>query len=69
MIKVINNKQKSTVWFGNLDVGDTFLWNEVLYIKCNDNLGALSLSCGGEYEELGVNEMVLPVDIEIKIKR
>jgi hypothetical protein len=69
MIKIIDNGKRSTMWFGDLDVGDTFLWNEQLFIKSNEHLGALNLDCGGEYEELGVDEQVIPVDIEIKVIR
>lgn len=69
MIKIIDNGKRSTMWFGELDVGDTFLWNEQLFIKSNERLGALNLDCGGEYEELGVDEQVIPVDIEIKVVR
>ena len=69
MIKVIDYGKRSTMWFGDLNVGDTFLWNEALYIKCNDESGALNLDCGGEYEELNIDTQVIPVDIEIKVVR
>lgn len=70
MIKIIDDgKNRSTIWFDDLNVGDTFLWNEELYIKCSEPMGALNLDCGGKYEELSVDTQVIPVDIEIKIVR
>ena len=69
MIKIIDNGKRSTMWFSDLNVGETFLWNEQLFIKSNESLGALNLDCGGEYEELGVDERVIPVDVEIKVVR
>ena len=68
MIKVIDYGKRSTMWFGDLNVGDTFLWNEQLYIKCHDT-AALNLDCGGEYELIEVDEQVIPVDIDIKVVR
>lgn len=69
MIKIIDNGKRSTMWFSDLNVGETFLWNEQLFIKSNESLGALNLDCGGEYEELDVDERVIPVDVEIKVVR
>ena len=69
MIKIIDNGKRSTMWFSDLNVGETFLWNEQLFIKCNESLGALNLDCGGEYEELSEDEQVIPVDVEIKVVR
>lgn len=69
MIKIIDDGKRSTMWFCDLAVGETFLWNEQLFITCNESLGALNLDCGGEYEELGADELVIPVDVEIKVIR
>lgn len=69
MIKIIDDEKRSTVWFNDLDVGDTFLWNEQLFIKSSEPIGVLNLDCGGRYEELDVEEEVIPVDIEIKVIR
>lgn len=71
MIKIINNEKKvTTEWFGDLDVGDTFIHNGKLYIK-SDKIEdrALNLSHEGDWEELSVDLEVTLVDIEIKIIR
>lgn len=68
MIKIINDKQKAAEWFGNLDVGDTFIYGEELYIKSDKALyRALNLSNKGDWEEFRAVSLVIPVDIEIKI--
>ena len=66
MIKIIDNEKKSTMWFGDLNIGDTFLYNEQLYIKCYQG-EAINLSNEAEFEELDVGTLVTLVDIEIKI--
>ena len=69
MIKVIDNRKKvETEWFSDLNIGDTFLCAEQLYIKCNDD-EALNLAAGGEFEKVNIDIQVIPVDVEIKIIR
>ncbi len=71
MIKIINDEKKETTErFGDLDVGDTFIFNGELYIK-SDKIQdrALNLSHEGDWEEFGEDLIVFPVDIEIKIIR
>lgn len=70
MIKIINNEKIATEWFGDLDVGDTFIHNGELYIKSDKIQNrALNLSHEGDWKELSVGLEVTPVDIEIKIIR
>jgi hypothetical protein len=71
MIKIIDDKKKiGTEMFEDLDVGDTFLYGGKLYIKCDKIRDmALNLSDEGDLEELNADELVIPVDVEIKIIR
>lgn len=70
MIKIIDYGKRSTIWFCDLNVGDTFLWNEQLYIKSDDERNtALNLDEGGEPEKLNDDTQVISVDIEIKVVR
>ena len=71
MIRVIDDKKKiGTEMFKDLDVGDTFLYREKLFIKCDKIRDmALNLSDEGDLEELNVDTPVIPVDVEIKIIR
>jgi hypothetical protein len=68
MIKIIDNEKRSTMWFGDLHIGDTFLYNNQLYIKCYAG-EAINLSKEAEFEELDVGTLVILVDIEIKVIR
>lgn len=70
MIKIVSDMRNSTVNINNLNVGDTFILNENLYIMSDEvSLGALNLSYGGEYEEFDAETAVIPVDVEIKVVR
>ena len=71
MIKVIDNEKKvTTEWFGDLDVGDTFILDGKLYIKSDKIQNrALNLSLNGDWEQLNEDLAVVLVDIEIKIIR
>ena len=68
MIKVIDDGQRSTVWYGDLEDGDTFLYNELLFIRF-DERWAINLSDEGERWEMPVDRQVIPVDVEIKVIR
>jgi len=71
MIKVVSETKNSTVCISNLNIGDTFIHNEDLFIISDDAiLGTLNLSHGGMYDEFVDGEtQVIPVDIEIKVIR
>lgn len=70
MIKIVNTMKNSTVNINNLNVGDTFILSDYLFIMSDDvNLGALNLSDGGVYEEFDTETQVIPVDVEIKVIR
>ena len=70
MIKVVSEMKNSTACIGNLNIGDTFIYKEQLYIMSDEvNYVALNLSYGGEYEEFDGETQVIPVDIEIKVIR
>lgn len=68
MIKVIDDGQRATVWYGDLEDGNTFLYNELLFIKF-DERWAINLSDGGEHWEMPIDRQVIPVDVEIKVIR
>ena len=64
MIKIVSDMRNSTININSLNVGDTFILSENLFI-----IGALNLSYGGEYEEFDAETAVIPVDVEIKVMR
>ena len=68
MIKIVDDGKRSTMWFGDLNIGDTFLCDGLLYIKCYEG-EAINLSNEAEFEELDVNTPVTLVDIEITVIR
>lgn len=57
------------IFFYDLDVGDTFLYNGDLYIKADADCGVLNLTLQGTDDELGADVEVVPVDIKIEIVR
>ena len=70
MIKIVSDMRNSTININSLNVGDTFILSENLFIMSDEvNLGALNLSYGGEYEEFDAETAVIPVDVEIKVMR
>lgn len=58
-------KEKGNVLFGELSIGDTFEYNECLWIKCGDDM-ALNLN-DGVIDEFGFRVDVVKVNTIITI--
>ena len=65
-MKILENNEKNTVDFADLDPGDCFRWDGGLYVKSNCDQEAVSLVDGYALSEM-CGEQVQPVNAEVQI--
>lgn len=65
-MKILENNEKNTVDFAELDPGDCFRWEGGLYIKSDYEQDAVGLGNGHPLAEM-CGEQVTPVNAEIQI--
>ena len=65
-MRILENNEKNTVDFAELDPGDCFRWGGNLYVKSQCGQEAVGLADGSAQEEM-CGSQVQPVNAEIQI--
>ena len=65
-MRILENNEKNTVDFADLDPGDCFRWAGDLYVKADYEQDATGLLDGSALSEM-CGEQVTPVNAEIQI--